>query len=469
MRKYAHWVTIWIVLLVTLAPSWVAHAAPVAQGSVTLSNAGFEAGTTNGWNFWSKPEEIVKVGKDIDMNNSWYTPMFVPNQIGNRVHSGGQALEINNEYRKWRGGVYQTVSATPGTKVIFKIWAQGYTTTGQKMIVRVGIDPNGGSSVDAATWGGTAWPGESYLQVSTPEVTVGGGGRVTVFTLAETPSPDQKTAIFFDDASLEITGQAQAQATTPAQPAPQPTTPPVVAQPIQASQPQADGSIVYTVKSGDTLGAIAAVHNTTVDSIMQLNGLSSTIISIGQELIIRAPTTAPTATQPPAPEVPPTAEPTPVPPPSPTGEICVLAYNDRDGNGQAGGVGEDPLPGVVFALASTQGALQNYTTDGINEPHCFIDLAPDTYTVNIVPPSGYRATTLAAWTLAVAAGQQVDVQFGATRGESPPTATPPAKQAGGGGGNPLLGTVGRIILGLLATVALIGLGAAGMYYVAMRR
>jgi LysM repeat protein len=465
MRKYTALIIVSMALLI-MSPAWGALAAPLAQGSVALGNASFEQGTTNGWVFWSKPEEIVKIGKDLDINNSWYTPMFVPNQDSSRVHSGGQALEINNEYRRWRGGVYQTVSATPGTKVIFRIWAQGYTTTGQKMIVRAGIDPNGGTSVDAATWGGTAWPGESYLQVSTPEVTVGGGGRVTVFTLAEAPSPDQKTAIFFDDASLEITGQAQAQATTPAQPAPQPTTPPVVAQPIQAAQPQADGSIVYIVKSGDTLGAIAAVHNTTVDSIMQLNGLSSTIISVGQELIIRAPTAAPTATQPPAPEVIPTAEPTPVPP---TGKICILAYNDRDGNGQAGGVGEDPLPGVVFTLASTQGALQNYTTDGINEPHCFAGLAPDTYTVNIAPPSGYQATTLAAWTLAVSAGQQVDVQFGAMRGESLPTATPPAKPSGGGGRNPFLNTVGRIILGLLATVALIGLGAAGMYFVAMRR
>ena len=41
----------------------------------------------------------------------------------------------------------------------------------------------------------------------------------------------------------------------------------------------------YTVKSGDTLSAIAAIHNTTVDQIAQKNKLSNIhLISVGQVL-----------------------------------------------------------------------------------------------------------------------------------------------------------------------------------------
>lgn len=50
----------------------------------------------------------------------------------------------------------------------------------------------------------------------------------------------------------------------------------------------AAGRIVYTVRSGDTLGAIAGRYGTTVTKICQLNGISSkSIIRVGQRLIVR--------------------------------------------------------------------------------------------------------------------------------------------------------------------------------------
>ncbi|MBO5183036.1 MAG: LysM peptidoglycan-binding domain-containing protein [Bacilli bacterium] len=45
--------------------------------------------------------------------------------------------------------------------------------------------------------------------------------------------------------------------------------------------------IVYTVKRGDSLWALARAYNTTVNDIKQLNNLTSDVLSIGQELQIK--------------------------------------------------------------------------------------------------------------------------------------------------------------------------------------
>lgn len=47
-----------------------------------------------------------------------------------------------------------------------------------------------------------------------------------------------------------------------------------------------DETIIYTVKSGDSLYSIARIYNTTVDKIKVLNNLTSNNLSIGQTLRI---------------------------------------------------------------------------------------------------------------------------------------------------------------------------------------
>jgi LysM repeat protein len=47
---------------------------------------------------------------------------------------------------------------------------------------------------------------------------------------------------------------------------------------------------VYVVQPGDTLGKIAAMYGTTVEAIVQANGLANAnLISVGQQLIIPVP------------------------------------------------------------------------------------------------------------------------------------------------------------------------------------
>jgi peptidoglycan endopeptidase LytE len=49
----------------------------------------------------------------------------------------------------------------------------------------------------------------------------------------------------------------------------------------------------YRVVSGDTLSGLAARWDTTVKEIMELNGLTTTLIRVGQVLLIPSPIEAP--------------------------------------------------------------------------------------------------------------------------------------------------------------------------------
>lgn len=56
---------------------------------------------------------------------------------------------------------------------------------------------------------------------------------------------------------------------------------------IPTSDTSSNNIIVYTVKRGDSLWALAKEYNTTIDDIKQLNNLTSDVLSIGQELQIK--------------------------------------------------------------------------------------------------------------------------------------------------------------------------------------
>lgn len=58
---------------------------------------------------------------------------------------------------------------------------------------------------------------------------------------------------------------------------------------VPTPQPTEQEYTIYTVKSGDSLYSIAQKYNTTMQKIIDLNNLSTTLLSIGQKLKI--PTT----------------------------------------------------------------------------------------------------------------------------------------------------------------------------------
>ena len=186
------------------------------------------------------------------------------------------------------------------------------------------------------------------------------------------------------------------------------------------------------MRSGDTLIVIAFYHKVTVDGIKQLNGLTSNSILPGQKLLIAVVTVQPTPTV--TPQMTATPSNTPgwfacrlkrrarLPSFRITGSLCVIAYNDANGN--ARNDSEPSLPNVRVTLSDGNKPLDGYVTTATDKPRCFEQIAPGKYTVTVAAPAGFTATTTSESTVQVEAGKSVTLVFGltlVTRSDPAPT------------------------------------------------
>jgi hypothetical protein len=141
-----------------------------------------------------------------------------------------------------------------------------------------------------------------------------------------------------------------------------------------------------------------------------------------------------------------------------TGQICVLAFSDTNGDSVYTEPDEPLLAGVNFKLVNEAGKSQNYTSDGSSEPYCFGNLAVGQYTVQARPDAKKvqgEATTPGQWVVPLAAGAQYDISYGVQVGSHPAESS--ANTAGGGGGS--MTTLGRLVVGLLG----VGMFGAAAY------
>jgi len=178
-----------------------------------------------------------------------------------------------------------------------------------------------------------------------------------------------------------------------------------------------------------------------------------------------APTPIPAVTATPQGQVPtPAASPTPT-----TGQICVQAYDDRNGNSQQEPE-ENLARGVAFTLSDAGGPRDSYTTDGMNEPFCWTDLEPGSYQVSVKPPANYSLTTNKTIIIAVNSGTKTEVLTGARRGGPAPTPTGAGSSSGGGAtASSALGSAARLLLIVVAVLVLVGLGFGGAFLLMSRR
>ena len=152
--------------------------------------------------------------------------------------------------------------------------------------VSVGIDPTGGTD---ATADSVVWSAQSYADNVWVHLTVTAqaqGSRVTVFTRGAPQYRVKHNDSYWDDMILRQVSEADTATATPtATPQAEATAEPT-ATPTATAEPTTE---LYTVTAGDTLFSIARRFNTTTQALIELNGLSnSDLIYVGQQLKVVA-------------------------------------------------------------------------------------------------------------------------------------------------------------------------------------
>lgn len=223
----------------------------------------------------------------------------------------------------------------------------------------------------------------------------------------------------------------------------------------------ADGRILYSVKAGDNCFLVAALHSITVEQLRQLNKIldeSCTLVE-GQELLIGIISIAGTPTAGPSPTpAPPTVTPTPF---SGTTEICVLLFEDTNGDAfrqetepavAGGAVSVTESNGEYSAAQETIIPADPTAYQGV----CFLDLPEGNYNITVGIPDNYNPTTELNSSLDVLAGDQAFVPFGVQSIDV--VVDPGANDQNDSGTSPIFGILGGLLL----------LGGAGLGYYAWR-
>jgi hypothetical protein len=226
--------------------------------------------------------------------------------------------------------------------------------------------------------------------------------------------------------------------------------------------PGPDGRIIYIVQAGETCTQISLLYGVSIEYIRTTNLLDENCtLREGQKLMIgMGGPSLPTPTPGPSPT--PSAVPaTPTPEAGGTAKICVLVFNDANGDALRQ-ESEGAIPGSVISLTSLDGTYSKTLTSTINpDPEaypgmCFEDIPAGKFSVSAAVPDGYNPTINLTTGVEVIPGDVANVNFGAqVKLESVPVAPP------GKGPSPLLGVIGAAIL-------LVGIGL-GVYAWSMLR
>ena len=426
-------------LALAVVPAGLIHAeppaAPMAQANL-LRNPDFEgtfvqfewyqtAQMAPDWTPWWKGQ--------AEGDEAWKNrmPEYKPaSPHKDRIQSRGNAQQLFTYHGTHEAGIYQRVSNVPaGSKVRFTIWGQAWAGDGDDpdeskgggpMRMKVGIDPTGGTNAWSSNivWSGEANPLDTWQQLAV-EATAS-GTAVTVFTFSAPPWPTKHNDVYWDNASLVAIAPPPPPTNTP-----RPYRPPATATPVP---PTPTPSNTPTITPTPTNTA--------------------------------TPTPVHTAT--PMPTNTPTVTPTPM-----TGSVCVLAFDDRNGN-RFRDPGEPLLPYAVFTLSDAHHVAGTYSTNGLNEPYCFEALEPAVYFVSEMNPPGYESTTHDSWGLSLKNGATINIEFG-NKTEALPTATPSPTPVPSPTSPALLGMLGNAVYGYSGIIVIVLAAGVLIAYNAARR
>lgn len=405
-----------------------------------------------------------------------------------RIHRGYYAALCFTFYRKQDAGFYQVVrQLPPGATVEAAVHAHAWSCDNDEhgafscndptnFQFQIGIDPNGGTDPWSSNilWSKAAYPRDAYGLVGPVSATVGPQGVVSVFLRAQSRWPFKHNDAYWDDASLVITSPLPTPtATVP----PLPPTPEAQPTPAAPTPPPA-GAVTHTVVEGDTLFGLALQYGVDVAQLRQLNAERlgpGDLLTVGQIVVISVPVPEPTPTAtPPAAGTAVSATAGAPLTAAGTAALCVLAYQDRNGDTLRQPDSDSLLPNAQYTLIAEGGTSQTYTTNGLSEPYCFQNLPPGRYTLRQTPPTGYRPTGPTEWLMQLADGQVYTQETGYAR-EQESTAEPgaltpaPATPAP----TPTSGWIASLPTGLLVGGAVVAglalVGVAGYLFWLLRR
>jgi hypothetical protein len=152
-----------------------------------------------------------------------------------------------------------------------------------------------------------------------------------------------------------------------------------------------------------------------------------------------------------------------------SGSVCVQVFEDVNNDSQRAEQGEAPMPDQAVTISQNGNTVTTYVTDGSGELHCFEELEPGTYQVQIFPTADYVVTGDDSWAVAIAEGVMIPVSFGlqeapqavADAGEQAVDSTEDAAVTGQNAGSGLSDNIGIIVLGIAAVLIL--LAGTGVY------
>ena len=214
---------------------------------------------------------------------------------------------------------------------------------------------------------------------------------------------------------------------------------------VPSPTPGPDGQIIYIVKAGDTCMMIANWFGISVEYLRTQNMLNENCdLREGKRLMlgvggpsIASPTPGPS----PTPTVP---APTPTLEVGGTASVCVLVYNDLNGDALRQET-EGAVPGAAISLTSLAGTFSKTLTTVINpdatayQGTCFTNVPAGKYTISAAVPDGYNPTIALASSLEIVPGDTAYFDFGAQPKTATTTVT--SKKA-----SPWLGILGALFL-----------------------
>jgi LysM repeat protein len=192
---------------------------------------------------------------------------------------------------------------------------------------------------------------------------------------------------------------------------------PNLQQSIPTPTPGVDGRIIYIVQPGETCIRVAALNGISVEQLRQLNSKLDENCSLveGQELLIGIVSLAGTPTAGPSPTpAPPTASPTPF---TGTTEICVLLFDDKNGNSLREET-EPAVSGGAVSVTENNGeysAAQNTIIPADPTAYqgiCFSNVPEGSYNITVGIPENYNPTMNLNYSLDVHAGDRASIGFG---------------------------------------------------------